>query len=175
MRFILVAVYQFLIFYTFSSTCQCFDKTKGVFLKKHTNWNGDLYAFNLVNFKNVTMDRLSNTVMIMHCKRASVKYLEGVEQIAINTSCNARTICAQNCSSQCLQIYDRVNTPIAPIRKVSNYAHQNYLVLQQRIFHPEHPTTAVTIFAASYDIFLDNQHKFLKVWILTGAQTRLHH
>jgi len=165
MRLMLVVIYQFLNFCTFSLNGQCHENTKAILLRKHPNWNADLYAFNMVNIKNVRMERLSNNVMVMHCKRASIKYLGGVEQIGLNLSCNAKATCGQNCISECLKIYESSISHILA-RKVSNYAHQNYMVLQQRIFQPENLKLAITVYAANYDVWLDNQYKFLKVRIV---------
>lgn len=164
MRLKFVVIYQFLNFYTFSLNGQCHENSKEIILKNHANWTADLYAFNLVNIKNVKMEKLSDNVMVMHCKKASIKYLGGVEQIGLNLTCNAKATCGQNCISECLKIYESSISPVLT-RKVSNYAHQNYMVLQQRIFQPENLKTAITVYADNYDVWLDNQYKFLKVRI----------
>ena len=93
----------------------------------------------------------------MHCKRASIKYIGGVEQIALNMSCDAKAVCG------CLQIYENKLETHAFMRKVSNYAHENYMVLQQRIDRGKSVQFAFTIFAASYNVMLDNHYKFMKV------------
>lgn len=163
MRFVLATVYQFLNFYISLLSCQCRANSKMILFKKQTNWNGDLYAFNLLNMMQREQEMHQNIDMIMHCKKASIEYLEQVERISLNISCDAKAICQQECISECLQIYGNSKFPPIATKKVSNYAHQNYMVLQQRIFYPEGPVTAITVFAASYNVWLDNQFKFLNV------------
>lgn len=81
MRFELVTIYQFLNFYISSLSGQCNDNSKAILFKQNTNWNGDLYAFNLVNIRQSNMNMHLNIEMIMHCNKASIDYLERAERI----------------------------------------------------------------------------------------------